>query len=48
MQQRTPEAVSGVRRVRDEARDGLAVMAVSGGLSLAVTLVITLLVGLGR
>jgi hypothetical protein len=36
------------RRVRHEVRDGLAVMAFSAVVSVGLTLVITVLVGLGR
>lgn len=42
------EPVTPARRVRHEVRDGLAVMAFSAGVSGALALVMTLLVGLGK
>lgn len=41
------ESAVPARRVRHEVRDGIAVMAFSAAVSLGITLVITLLVGLG-
>ena len=37
-----------VRRVRHEVRDGLAVMAFSAATSVGLTMVLTLLTGLGK
>ncbi|MCW2785717.1 MAG: hypothetical protein JWP74_2234 [Marmoricola sp.] len=41
-------SVAPARRVRHEVRDGLAVMAFSASASVALSLVLTLLVGLGK
>lgn len=44
----TSGSVAPARRVRHDLRDGLGVMAFSAGTSLAITLVLTLLIGLGK
>jgi hypothetical protein len=40
--------VAPVRRVRHDVRDGLAVMVFSAGASVGLTLLVTLLLGLGK
>lgn len=42
------ESVTPARRVRHDVRDGLAVMAFSAGVSGALAVAMTLLVGLGK
>ena len=41
-------SVTPARRVRHEVRDGIAVMAFSAGTSVGVSLLLMLLVGLGK